>query len=183
MLIEPFVLFALGAALSFTCADFFARKGLQYAKPFRGRHHHAGGRVGSLNSVGLPFMFSLPGNGPALSVGDDWRPVQPRAFPHLFSDRHSPDRCGARGTDKGDVPHIRRPFGGHFSGRGAGLVPSNGRCVRGGRHRVARIGKNGRAMEPLGRPLARVRSDDIGVWSYVLEKKAWSLSKAHLPLR
>ncbi len=33
---EPFFLFALGSAMCFTCADFFARKGLQHANHFAG---------------------------------------------------------------------------------------------------------------------------------------------------
>ena len=116
MLIEPFVLFSLGAALSFTCADFFARKGLQYANHFVGATITLVGELALL----IPLVLLLGSPFPEPGAHYIWVMIggtcNPGLFPHLFPDRHSPDRCGARGADQGDVPDIRRSFGAHFFG-------------------------------------------------------------------
>ena len=68
MLIEPYVFFALGAALSFTCADFFARKGLQYA------NHFVGATITLVGELVLlfPLIFLLDSPFPGLGAHYLW---------------------------------------------------------------------------------------------------------------
>ena len=80
MLIEPFVLFALGAALSFTCADFFARKGLQYANHFVGATITLVGELVLL----IPLVFLLGSPFPEMGPHYLWVMIGGLCNPGLF---------------------------------------------------------------------------------------------------
>ena len=80
MLIEPFVFLALSAALSFTCADIFARKGLQYANHFVGATITL---VGELFFF-VPLIFLLAPTFPELGMHYLWVTVGGLCNPGLF---------------------------------------------------------------------------------------------------
>ncbi len=68
MLIEPFIFLSLAAALSFTCADIFARKGLQYANHFVGATITLVGEV----ALFLPLIFLLAPQFPEMGTHYLW---------------------------------------------------------------------------------------------------------------
>ncbi len=80
MLIEPFVLLALSAALSFTCADFFARKGLQYA------NHFVGATITLVGEVlfFIPLVFILVPPFPEMGAHYLWVIIGGLCNPGLF---------------------------------------------------------------------------------------------------
>lgn len=80
MLIEPFVLLALSAALSFTCADIFARKGLQYANHFVGATITL---VGELLFF-IPLIFLLGPSFPEIGAHYLWVMIGGLCNPGLF---------------------------------------------------------------------------------------------------
>lgn len=80
MLIEPFVLLALSAALSFTCADIFARKGLQYANHFVGATITL---VGELLFF-IPLIFLLDPSFPEIGAHYLWVMIGGLCNPGLF---------------------------------------------------------------------------------------------------
>ena len=80
MLIEPFVLLALSAALSFTCADIFARKGLQFANHFVGATITL---VGELLFF-VPLFFLLGPSFPEMGAHYLWVMIGGLCNPGLF---------------------------------------------------------------------------------------------------
>lgn len=80
LLIEPFVLLALSAALSFTCADIFARKGLQFANHFVGATITL---VGELLFF-VPLVFLLGPSFPEMGAHYLWVMIGGLCNPGLF---------------------------------------------------------------------------------------------------
>lgn len=80
LLIEPFVFLALSAALSFTCADIFARKGLQYANHFVGATITL---VGELLFF-IPLFFLLRPSFPEMGEHYLWVMIGGLCNPGLF---------------------------------------------------------------------------------------------------
>ncbi|MCY3825367.1 MAG: DMT family transporter [Nitrospinae bacterium] len=80
MLIEPFVFLSLAAALSFTCADLFIRKGLQYANHFMGATITI---VGEL-VLFIPLIFLLNSPFPELGAHYLWVMIGGLCNPGLF---------------------------------------------------------------------------------------------------
>ncbi len=80
MLIEPFFLFSLGAAMCFTCADLFAREGLQRA------NHFAGATITLVGELVLlvPLTLLLGSPFPEAGVHYFWVMIGGMCNPGLF---------------------------------------------------------------------------------------------------